>query len=119
MAPEKVNARDQEEVWNKLYAKRLIAERVKLRFKVGNRFRLNKKFRTFQIGCLPSWIEQVFDCSGSTRLRTHLQAERGDGTPLCGTFYAQDLQKANVTDDDRFRLGQVVKRKGDKVMVRW
>ena len=119
MALEKVSARNEDEMWNNLYAKRLKAKQIKPKLKVGDRIRLNKKFRTFQIGCLPSWIEQVFDCSSSTRLRTHLQAERGDGTPLCGTFYAQDLQKANVTDDDPFRLGQVVKRKGDKVLVRW
>lgn len=36
---------------------------------------------------------------------------------FCGMFYVQDLQKVNVMDDDFFCFGQVVKCKGDKVMV--
>ena len=42
-----------------------------------------------------------------------------DGTPIKGTFYEQDLQKVTVEDDDLFRIDKVVKRKGDKVLVRW
>ena len=42
-----------------------------------------------------------------------------DGTPLRGTFYAQDLQNVTVMDDDLFRVEKIVKRKGDKVLVRW
>ena len=42
-----------------------------------------------------------------------------DGTPVEGTFYAEDVQKVNVKDDDLFRIEKIVKRKGDKVLVRW
>ena len=42
-----------------------------------------------------------------------------DGTEIKGTFYEQDLQKVTVEDDDLFRIDKVVKRKGDKVLVRW
>ena len=42
-----------------------------------------------------------------------------DGTPIEGTFYAEDLQKVNVTDDDLFRVEKILQRKGDKVLVRW
>ena len=31
----------------------------------------------------------------------------------------QDLQKVTVEDDDLFRINKIVKRKGDKVLVRW
>ena len=37
-----------------------------------------------------------------------------DGTPLRGTFDAQDLQKVTVMDDDLFRVEKIVKRKGDR-----
>ena len=36
-----------------------------------------------------------------------------DGTTLNGTFYAQDLQKVTVMDDDLFRVEKIVKGKGD------
>ena len=42
-----------------------------------------------------------------------------DRTPLNGTFYAQDLQKVTMMDDDLFREEKIVKPKGDKVLVRW
>ena len=36
-----------------------------------------------------------------------------------GTFYEQDLEKVNVTDDDIFRIEKIVKRKSNKVLVNW
>ena len=42
-----------------------------------------------------------------------------DDTPIKGTFYTQDLQKVVVTDDDLFRIDSTVRRKKDKVLVRW
>ena len=45
--------------------------------------------------------------------------EEWDGTVVEGTFYAQDLQRVDVKDDDLFRIDKIVKRKGDKVLVRW
>ena len=52
MAPSKVTASNQEEVWNNLYSKRLNDKRLKPKFKVNDRVRLNK-FRTFKKGYLP------------------------------------------------------------------
>ena len=50
---------------------------------------------------------------------TTYKVEEWDGTVVDGTFYAQDLQKVDVKDDDLFRIDKIVKRKGDKVLVRW
>ena len=47
------------------------------------------------------------------------EIEEWDGSSLKGTFYEQDLQKVNVTDDDTFRIEKIVKRKGNKVLVQW
>lgn len=47
------------------------------------------------------------------------KVEEWDGTPIQGTFYEQDLQKVTYSDDDIFRIEKIVKRKGDKVLVRW
>ena len=53
MAPEKVTASNQEEAWNNLFSKRLNTKRLKPKFKLNDRVRLNKKFRTFTKGYLP------------------------------------------------------------------
>ena len=47
------------------------------------------------------------------------KVDEWDGTKVEGTFYSQDLQKVTVEDDDLFRIDRIVKRKGDKVLVRW
>ena len=44
--------------------------------------------------------------------------EELDGTLLKGTFNEQDLQKVNVSKGDFVRVDKVVKRKGNKVLVR-
>ena len=120
MAPNKVKAHNEEEVWNNLYAKRLNAKRLKPKFKVNDRVRLNKKFRTFKKGYLPGWTEGVLIVSrvvpGSV---VTYKIKEMDDTPLEGTIYSQDLQKVTVSDDDLYRVEKVLKRKGNKLLVRW
>ena len=120
MAPVKVTVQNEERVWNNLYAKRLKRTRSRPKLKVGDRVRLNKKYRVFKKGYLPGWTEEVFVVSRVVPgvLSTY-KINEWDGTPVKGTFYAEDVQKVNVTDDDLFRIEKIVKRKGDKVLVRW
>ena len=42
-----------------------------------------------------------------------------DGTPLSGTFNAQDLQKVTMMDGDLFCVQKIMKHKGDRVLVQW
>ena len=88
--------------------------------KVGDRVRLNKKFRLFKKGYLPGWTEEVFVIRESRvgPVPTY-KLEEWDGTPLKGTFYEQDVQKVNVKDDDIFRIEKIVKRKDNKILVQW
>ena len=87
---------------------------------MGDRVRLNKKFRQFKKSYLPGWTEEVFVVARvmSGVVPTY-KIKEWDGTPVEGTFYAEDLQKVNVNDDDLFRIEKIVKRKGDKVLVPW
>ena len=118
MAPDQVTSANSEDVWETLYGKK--GKFKKPQFKVGDRVRLNRKFRQFKKGYLPGWTEEVFVVRGvrSAKVPTH-KVEEWDGTSVEGTFYAQDLQKVTVEDDDLFRIDKIVKRKGDKVLVRW
>lgn len=47
------------------------------------------------------------------------KVDEWDGTQVKGTFYAEDLQKVTVEDDDLFRIDKIVRRKGNKVLVHW
>ena len=120
MAPEQVTVQNEKQVWNNLYARRLGGKRTRPKLKVGDRVRLNKKHRIFKKGYLPGWTEEVFVVARAVAgLVPTYKIHEWDGTPVVGTFYAEDLQKVTVQDDDLFRVEKIVKRKGDKVLVRW
>ena len=119
MAPNQVTEANSPQVYENLYGKK--EKKIKKpTLKEGDRVRLNKKFRLFKKGYLPGWTEEVFVIRESRvgPVPTY-KVEEWDGTPLKGTFYEQDLQKVNVTDDDIFRIETIVKRKGNKVLVQW
>ena len=120
MAPNQVNFMNEKEVWDRMYGKRLSKKPQKGSLKVKDSVRLNKKFRQFKKGYLPGWTEEVFVVQRVIPgVVPTYKIEELDGTLLKGTFYEQDLQKVNVSKDDLFRVDKVVKRKGNKVLVRW
>ena len=119
MAPQDVDQSNAREVWERLYGH--MKKKKKAAFKVGDRVRLNKKHRPFKKGYLPGWTEEVFLVT-KVRLDGNVPVygiSEWDDTPIKGTFYAQDLQKVTVTDDDLFRIDSIVKRKKDTILVRW
>ena len=118
MAPSQVSLANSVDVWETLYGKKGKIKKPSL--KVKDRVRLNKKFRQFKKGYLPGWTEEVFVVK-SVRLGKvpTYKVEEWDGTPVKGTFYEQDLQKVTMDDDALFRIEKIVKRKGNKVLVRW
>ena len=125
MAPRSVDEGNAREVWQRLYGDNKKGKRRKKgpssALRVGDKVRLNEKHRPFQKGYLPVWTEEVFvvtrvDTDGNV---VTYKLTEWDDTPIKGTFYAEDLQKVTVTDDDLFRIDSVVKRKKDRVLVRW
>ena len=121
MAPKDVDETNAREVWERLYRKKKKQNKRRDALKVGDRVRLNKKHRPFKKGYLPGWTEEVFLVTKVRRdgnvVVYHIS--EWDDTPIKGTFYGKDLQKVTVADDDLFRIDSVVKRKKDKLLVRW
>ena len=117
MAPNQVTEANSSEVYANLYKNKKVKKPA---LKVGDRVRLNKKFRLFKKGYLPGWTEEVFVIRESRvgAVPTY-KVQEFDGSLLKGTFYEQDLQKVNVKDNDIFRIEKIVKRKGNKVLVQW
>ena len=117
MAPYQVTEASSSEVYANLYKNKKVK---KLSLKLGDRVRLNKKFRLFKKGSLPGWTEEVFVIRESIPgpVPTY-KLEEWDGTPLKGTFSEQDVQRVNVKDDNIFCIEKIVKRKGNKMLVQW
>ena len=118
--PAKVTTSNAKEVWNNLYGKYQTKKKKKPAFKVGDKVRLNKKFRLFKKGYLPGWTEEVFQVRKFVlEMVTTYKVQELDDTPLQGTFYVWDLQKVHVDEATYFRVEKVLKRQKDKLFVKW
>ena len=87
------------------------------KFKVGDYVRISKYKNIFAKGYMPNWSEEVFviDRIKNTVQWTYVINDL-NGEEITGTFYENELQKINQKE---FRLEKVIKRKGDKLYVKW
>ena len=87
------------------------------KFKVGDRVRISKYKNIFAKGYTPNWSEEVFGIKKvkNTVPWTYVINDI-NGEEITGTFYEKELQKTNQKE---FRIEKVIKRKGDKIYVKW
>ena len=88
-----------------------------LKFKVGHRVRISKYKNIFVKGYTPNWSEEVFVIkkAKNTVPWTYVINDL-NGEEITGTIYEKELQ--NTSQED-FRIEKVIKRKGDKIYVKW
>ena len=87
------------------------------KFKVGDHVRISKYKNVFAKGYTPNWSEEVFVIKKvkNTVPWTYV-IDNLNGEEITGTFYEKELQKTN---QEKFRIEKAIKRKGDKVHVKW
>ena len=87
------------------------------KFKVGDHVRISKYKNIFAKGYMPNWSEDIFVISKikNTVPWTYVINDL-NGEEIIGTFYENELQK---TDQKEFRIEKVLKKKGDKLYVKW
>ena len=87
------------------------------KFKVGDHVRISKYKNIFAKGCTPNWSEEVFVIKKvkNTVLWTYVINDL-NGEEIMGTIYEKELQKRS---QEEFRIEKVIKRKGDKMYVKW
>ena len=87
------------------------------KFKVGDHVRISKYKNIFPKGYTPNWSEDVFVISEieNTVPWTYVINDL-NGKEITETFYEDELQKTNQKE---FRIEKVIKRKGDKLYVKW
>ena len=87
------------------------------KFKAGDHVRISKYKNIFAKGYAPNWSEEVFVISGNknTVPWTYINSDLND-EEITGSFFEKELQK---TSQEKFRLEKVLKRKGDKLYVKW
>ena len=87
------------------------------KFKVGDHVRISKYKNIFAKVYTPNWSEEVFVVSKikNTVPWTYVVSDL-NGEEINGGFYEKELQKTNQKE---FRIEKVLKRKGDKLYVKW
>ena len=87
------------------------------KFKVGDHLRISKYKNIFAKGYMPNWSEEIFIIIKirNTVPWTYVINDL-NGEEIIGTFYENELQG---TSQKEFRIEKVLKKKGDKVYVKW
>ena len=87
------------------------------KFKAGDHVRISKYKNIFTKGYMPNWSEEVFVIK-KVKITVPWTYVINDlnGEEITGTFYEKKLQKTN---QEEFRIEKVIRRKGDKLYVKW
>ena len=87
------------------------------KFKAGDHVRISKYKKIFAKGYMSNWSEEIFiikkikNTVPWTYVLNDLNVEQ-----FIGIFYEKELQ---ATNQQKFRIEKVIKRKGDKLYVKW
>ena len=87
------------------------------KFKVGDNVRISKYKNLFAKGYVPNWLEEIFAIKKvkNTVPWTHDIIDLNN-EEIIGRFFEKELQKTNQKE---FRIEKMLKRKGDKLYVKW
>ena len=111
-SPASVNIDNQMEIKKRLYGDDNEDPQPNFKFKVGDRVRLSKVKTTFEKGYRPNWTEEIFVISKCVKRNPPVYRIKDlEGEELEGTFYEEELQKVNKTDDDLYIIDKVLKRR--------
>ena len=87
------------------------------KFKVGDHVRISKCKNIFAKGYTPNWSEEVFVIKNVKNTVPWIDIINDpDRKEIIGTFYEKELRKTNQQES---RIEEVIKRKGDKLYVKW
>ena len=87
------------------------------KFKVGDHVRISKYKNIFAKGYTPNWSEEVFVINKIKNAVPWTYVINDlNGKKIAGSSYEKELQKTNQKE---FRIEKILKRKGDKLYVKW
>ena len=87
------------------------------KFKVGDCVRISKYKNIFAKGYMPNWSAEVFVIKKVKNTVPWAYVINDlNGEEIIGTFYEKESQKTN---QEEFIIEKVIKRKGNKIYVKW
>ena len=99
--------------WNLL----MLRLKILPKFKFGDYVWISKYKNIFAKGYTPNWSEEVFIVNKiKNKVPWTYVINYLNGEEIIGTFYEKELQKTN---QKKFRIDKVIRRKGDRLHVKW
>ena len=87
------------------------------KFRVGDHVRISKCINIFSKSYTPNWSEEAFVVNRVQNIVPWTYLINGlNGEKIKSSFYEKELQK---TDQKEFRIEKVIKKKEDKLHVKW
>ena len=87
------------------------------KFKVGDHVRISKYKNIFAKGYAPNWSEEIFVIKNVKNIVQWIYVINDlNGEEITGRFYEKRIAKTNQKE---FRIKKIIKRKGDKLCVKW
>jgi len=118
MKPVDVNQKNSLGVFNTLFADLLVKQKPK--YSIGDAVRIAKEKGKFDKGYEYRFHEQVFTVGKVIRHPIPVYTlKEENGEPVVGKFYESELSKACGVDDKKWKIDKVIRKRGNKVLVRW
>ena len=87
------------------------------KFKINDHVRISKYKNIFAKGYTPNWSEEIFVVKKiKNTVPWNYEISDLNGEKILGSFYVKELQKTNQKE---FRIEKVIKKKGNKLYVKW
>ena len=117
MTPKEASGKENEKkLWRNLYPE-FGGKTLTSKFSIADHVRITKKKKTFDKGYPQRWTEEVFKISRiQLIIPVAYKISDYNGDEIQGSLYEQKLQK---TTQGTFRIETVLKRQGDKFLVKW
>ena len=117
MTPKEASRKENEnKVWRNLYPE-FGGKTLARKFAIGDNVRIMKKKKLFDKGYTQRWTEEVFKISKiQLTIPVTYKITDYNEEEIQSSFDEQELQK---TSQGTFRIEKVLKRQGDKSLVKW
>lgn len=118
LKPIEVTKKNEKKLFSKVYRHIKVVDPRTLKLKVGDFVRISKYREVFSKGYTPNWSNEIFTIKKviMTNPVTYIISDQKN-TEIQGGFYREEIQR--VKHPDVYLVEKVLRRKGNKVYVKW
>ena len=118
MKPIDASKKSNENIVRKNYNFKITDKKPK--FSIGDKVRVSLLKNSFEKGYTSNWSEQIYIIYDIKTSNVHYYYLKDlSGEKLDGSFYQEELLKTNMKDDDLYIIEKIIKKVGNKYLVKW